>query len=63
MPHRFTDWWLASVTFGAQWEEFTSLHHAADCGLWRYPLSQADTATNRGQQRPRQCEYTVRYVL
>ena len=30
MPHRFTDRWLASVTFGAQWEEFTSLHHAAD---------------------------------
>jgi hypothetical protein len=29
MPHRFTDRWLASVTFGAQWEEFTSLHHAA----------------------------------
>ena len=30
MPHHFTDRWLASVTFGAQWEEFTSLHHAAD---------------------------------
>ena len=30
MPHRFTDRWLASVTFGARWEEFTSLHHAAD---------------------------------
>ena len=30
MPHRFTDRWLASVTFGAQWEEFTSLHHVAD---------------------------------
>ena len=30
IPHRFTDRWLASVTFGAQWEEFTSLHHAAD---------------------------------
>ena len=29
MPHRFTDRWLASVTFGAQWE-FTSLHHVAD---------------------------------
>ena len=30
MPHRFTDRWLASVTFGVQWEEFSSLHHAAD---------------------------------
>jgi hypothetical protein len=32
MPHHFTDRWLASVTFGAQWEEFTSLHHVVD---WR----------------------------
>ena len=30
MPHRFTDRWLASVTFGAQWDEFSSLHHAAE---------------------------------
>eukprot|EP01043_Picozoa_sp_COSAG02_P059497 COSAG02_NODE_7596_length_2943_cov_4.723980_4_plen_113_part_01 len=30
MPHCFTDRWLVSVTFGAQWEEFTSLHHAAN---------------------------------
>jgi hypothetical protein len=30
MPHHFTDRWLASVTFGAQWEEFTSLHHVVD---------------------------------